>query len=85
MKSRPTHPVFSRSFGAPPYGTPRSKKVDPDLPCPLDVGAPALGSPRQAPVLDTLFNIIAHQSWYFLKGMQIKRKEKKKKNSKLPK
>ena len=53
---RPTRPAFSRTFGAPPYGTPRSKKVNPDLPRPLNVGAPASGTPRRTPVLDTLIS-----------------------------
>ena len=51
---RPTRPAFPRAFGAPPYGTPRPEKVNPDLPRPLDVGGPASGSPRRTLVLDTL-------------------------------
>ena len=51
---RPTRPAFSRAFGAPPYGTPRPEKVNPDLPRPLDVGGPASGTPWRTPVLDTL-------------------------------
>ena len=54
INSRPTRPAFSEAFGATPYGTPRSKSVKPRPPRPQDLGGPASGTPRQAPVLDTL-------------------------------
>ena len=51
---RPTRPAFSRGLGAPPCGTPRSNMLHPTPPRPPRFGAPASGSLRRAPVLDTI-------------------------------
>ena len=46
-----------------PRDTPRSRRLNPDPPCPLIVGVPASGTPGRTPILDTLLEIC--QSWDF--------------------